>query len=232
MALLPWANLIHQGLSQFKASAANFCNSAMLLEGSTETSFSSPIRLMRRISKGSPFSSTLDSASTSSTPCGTCPSAAGLARAKRASISTANGLENASRKDDKGLNSLNRWKPSSTVTLLKVCDGYLPCINLSKHTSHGFRMAAGKPSKTGSHNSVDYRETTQHHSFAKTNHYPLVIERSYGKLTIKRVIYLLTMVIFNSDVTVYQRICLFLKNYRCNCSSEVSPKSSNCGYHM
>ena len=61
MALLPWANLIHQGLSQFKALAANFCNSAMLLEGSTETSFSSPIRLMRRISKGSPFSSTLDS---------------------------------------------------------------------------------------------------------------------------------------------------------------------------
>ena len=67
-------------------------------------------------------------------------------------------------------------------------------------------MAAGKPTKTGSHNSVDYRETTQHHSFAKTNHYPLVIERSYGKLTIKRVIYLLTMVIFSSDVTVYQRM--------------------------
>ena len=59
MASLPWVNLIHQGLSQFKASAANSCNSAMLLEGSTETSFSSPIRLMRRISKGSPEASSL-----------------------------------------------------------------------------------------------------------------------------------------------------------------------------
>ena len=55
MALPPWANLIHQGLSQFKASAANFCNSAMLLEGSTETSFSSPIKADETNLKGIPF---------------------------------------------------------------------------------------------------------------------------------------------------------------------------------